>query len=277
MIKLGLYLLTLLLLCTSCSKVGVGYSLGTNQIKSRVDDAFEFSPRSKSKDVDQFLSAEFSKNKKVFFVKLKEHLHKIEVLTVKDQITDSEGEALRKDASTFQKDMILLFKPSFEKVIGEVSDAEMKVFKEYTDEQISEKEEEAANKKSFKNKKLSNFVRIAEFFLDDLSKDQEKLMEKFFDEHLNFYAEQIQMRKIFNADLIKLYPQKDKMIDLSLAYYSGDNGIRTETYIKQREIFENDFKNFILEIWKIRSPEQKAFFQKRLKDILREVDKILAQ
>lgn len=275
MIKLGLYLLTLLMF--SCSKVGVGYSLGTNQIKSRVDDAFEFSPRSKSKDVDQFLSAEFSKNKKVFFVKLKEHLHKIETLTAKDQITDMEGEILHRDATTFQKDMILLFKPSFDKVIREVSDAEMKVFKEYTDEQISEKEEEAADKKAFKKKKLSNFERIAEFFLDDLTKEQEKLMEKFFDEHLNFYAEQIQMRKVFNADLIKLYPQKDKMLDLSLAYYSGDNSVRTDNYKKQRDIFETDFKDFILQIWKIRTPEQKAFFQKRLKDILHEVDKILAQ
>lgn len=275
MIKLGLYLLTLLMF--SCSKVGVGYSLGTNQIKSRVDDAFEFSPRSKSKDVDQFLSAEFSKNKKVFFVKLKEHLHKIEALTAKDQITDMEGEILHRDATTFQKDMILLFKPSFDKVIREVSDAEMKVFKEYTDEQISEKEEEAADKKAFKKKKLSNFTRIAEFFLDDLTKEQEKLMEKFFDEHLNFYAEQIQMRKVFNADLIKLYPQKDKMLDLSLAYYSGDNSVRTDNYKKQRDIFETDFKDFILQIWKIRTPEQKAFFQKRLKDILHEVDKILAQ
>lgn len=276
MIKLlGLYLLFLMLF--SCSKVGVGYSLGTNQIKSRVGDAFEFTPRAKSKDVDHFLSEEFVKNKKVFFVRLKEHLHKVEALTAKDQITEAEGETLHKDAIAFQKDMIMLFKPSFDKVIREVSDAEMKVFKEYTDEQISEKEEEAANKKSFKKKKLANFVRIAEFFLDDLSKDQEKLMEKFFDEHLNFYTEQIQMRKLFNADLIKLYPQKDKMIDLSLAYYSGDNSIRTDTYKKQREIFEQDFKNFILEIWKVRSAEQKVFFQKRLKDILQEIDKILAQ
>lgn len=273
MMKLWLYLLLLLFL--GCSKVGVGYSLGTNQIKSRVDDAFDFSPRSKSKEVDHFLSAEFSKNKKVFFVKLKEHLHKIEVITAKDQISQAEGDALHKDALAFQKDMILLFKPSFDKVIREVSDAELKVFKEYAAEQISEKEEEAADKKSFKKKKLSNFVRIAEFFLDDLTQDQEKLMDVFFDEHLNFYAEQIQMRKRFNADLVKLYPQKDKMLDLSIAYYSGDNSIRTEGYVKQREIFEQDMKNFILEIWKQRTPEQKTFFQKRLKDILREVDKIL--
>lgn len=275
MIKLGLYLLTLLMF--SCSKVGVGYSLGTNQIKNRVDDAFEFSPRSKSNDVDQFLSAEFTKNKKVFFVKLKEHLHKIEALTAKDQITDADGVILHRDVTTFQKDMILLFKPSFDKVIREVSDAEMKVFKEYTDEQISEKEEEASDKKAFKKKKLSSFTRIAEFFLDDLTKDQEKLMEKFFDEHLNFYSEQIQMRKLFNADLIKLYPQKDKMLDLSLAYYSGDNSVRTDNYKKQRDIFETDFKDFILGLWKIRTPEQKSYFQKRLKDILLEVDKILAQ
>ncbi|MES2801261.1 MAG: hypothetical protein V4654_02115 [Bdellovibrionota bacterium] len=275
MMKLGLIFLPLLFV--GCSKVGVGYSLGTSQIKSRVDDAFEFSPRSKNKEVDQFLSAEFAKNKKIFFVKLKEQLQKVEALTLKEQISTAEGNVFHKDVVSFQKEMILLFKPSFDKVIHEVSDAEIKVFKEYTDEQISEKEEEAADKKSFKKKKLANFERIAEFFLDDLSKDQEKLMENFFDEHLNFYTEQIQMRKIFNADLIKLYPQKDKMLDLSLAYYSGDNSIRTDTYKKQREIFENDFKNFILEIWKIRSPEQKAYFQKRLKDILHEVDKILTQ
>lgn len=274
--SIGLYLL-LLLLFLGCSKVGVGYNLGTKQIKSKVDDAFDFSPRSKSKEVDHFLSAEFAKNKKIFFVKLKEHLHKIEAITSKDQITAAEGDALHKDILNFQKEMILLFKPSFDKVIHEVSDAEMQVFKEYSAEQISEKEEEAANKKSFKKKKLSNIVRVAEFFLDDLSKDQEKLMEKFFDDHVNFYSEQIQMRKNFNADLVKLYPQKDKMIDLSIAYYSGDNSIRTENYVKQREIFEQDMKNFILEVWKLRSPEQKAFFHKRLKDILHEVDKILAE
>ncbi|AZZ36992.1 hypothetical protein CIK05_09365 [Bdellovibrio sp. qaytius] len=269
--------LILLVLLFACSKVGVGYSLGTRQIKSKVDDAFDFSPRSKSKEVDKFLSAEFAKNKKVFFVKLKEQLHKVEAITAKDQITPAEGEELHKDAANFQKEMILLFKPSFDKVLREVNDAEMKVFKEYSSEQITEKEEEAADKKAFKKKKLANIVRIAEFFLDDLSKDQQKLTEKFFDDHLNFYTEQIQMRKNFNAELIKLYPQKDKMIDLSLAYYSGDNSIRTDTYIKQREIFENDLKNFILEMWKLRSPEQKTFFQKRLKDIIHEVDKILAE
>lgn len=272
---LGVLLLSFLLM--ACSKVGVGYSLGARQIKGKVEDAFEFSPRAKKKEVDNFLSEQFDKNKKVFFMKLKEELRKIETLAAKDQITSAEGETLHKDALNFQKEMILLFKPSFEKVMTEISEAEMKVFKEYTTEQIEEKTEEAANKKAFKKKKVSNTTRMAEFFLDDLTKDQEKLIEKFVDDHVNFYTEQIQMRKHYNEDMIKLYPQKEKMLSLSLAYYSGDNRIRTDQYVKQREIFENDFKNFILDMWKLRTPEQKAFFQDRIKDIIKEIDKIIAE
>lgn len=272
-----LILFFVLLLFIGCSKVGVGYNLGTKQIKNKVDDAFEFTPSSKSKEVDKFLGAEFAKNKKVFFVKLKEHLHKVEALIAKDQISTAEGEELHQNVMSFQKEMILLFRPSFDKVIKEISDAEIKVFKDYSAEQISEKEEEAANRKAFKKKKLANFVRVAEFFLDDLTKDQEKLMEKFFDDHLSFYTEQIQMRKVFNEELVKLYPQKDKMIDLSIAYYSGDNSIRTDTYVKQRVVFEEDMKNFILDVWKMRTPAQKTFCQKRIKEVLQEVDKILAE
>ena len=272
---LGVLILSFLLL--ACSKVGVGYSLGTRQIKGKVDDAFEFSPRAKNREVNKFLSEQFDKNKKVFFVRLKEELHKVEVLTAKDQITPAEGETLHKDAINFQKEMILLFKPSFEKVMTEISEAEMQVFKEYTTEQIQEKTEEAANKKAFKKKKLSNSTRIAEFFLDNLTKEQKNLLEKFFDDHVNFYTEQIQMRKHFNEDLIKLYPQKDKMLNLSLAYYSGDNSIRTDQYVKQRVVFEADIKNFILDMWKLRTPEQKTYFQNRIKDILKEIDKILAE
>lgn len=273
--NLCVYLLPLLLL--ACSKVGVGYSLGTSQIKGKVDDAFEFTPRSKSKDVDRFLSAEFSKNKKVFFVKFKEQLHKLEVMAAKKDLTALEADQLLSEGLAFQRDMILLFKPSFNKVIAEIGDAEIKVFKEYSSEQISEKEEEAENKKSFKKKKLSNLTRVAEFLLDDLTKEQEALANRFVDEHLDFYKEQIQLRKRFNTDLIKFYPQKDKMLDLSLAYYSGDSSIRTDDYKKRRAAFEQDTKNLIISLWKMRTNEQTAYFQNRLKDILKEVDKILSE
>lgn len=273
------YLIVLILpfLLLACSKVGVGYSLGTSQINSKVDDAFEFSPRSKSKDVDKFLSAEFSKNKKIFFVKLKEQLHKLEALSVKSDLTAADADQLHTESLAFQKDMILLFKPSFNKVMTEVGDAEIKVFKDYSSEQISEREEQAENKKAFRKKKLSNITRVAEFILDDLTKEQEALAAKFIDEHIDFYAQQIQLRKKFNADFIKLYPQKDKMLDLSLAYYSGDTSIRTDDYKKQRDSFELDMKNLIVSLWKMRTKEQTIFFQKRLKEIITEVDKIISE
>lgn len=260
----------------ACSKVGVGYSIGTHQIESRVDDAFDFS-RSKSKDVNRFLDSQFAKNKKPVFKKLKELIIKIESLSQRESLTQEEKDQLHQYLLDYQKEMITLFKPSFDKVMQEVGDAEIKNFKEYSAEQISEKKEEAEDKKSFKKRKIANLKKVAEFLLGDLSVSQEQQVAKFVDDHLGFYVQQINMRKVFNDDLIKLYPQKDKMTDLSLAYYAGDNSVRTDEYKKARTVFELEMKKFIFALWEQRNSAQKEFFQKRLKDLGHEVDKILVE
>lgn len=260
----------------ACSKVGMGYSIGTHQIRSRVEDAFDFS-RPKSKDVDRYLSSQFDKNKKTVFLKIKELLTKIDQLSNKQNLTQEDKDQLHQYLLDFQKEMITLFKPSFEKVMQEVGENEIKNFKEYSKEQITEKKEESEDKKDFKKKKIANMTRVIEFFMGDLTKTQEQLVADYVDTHLSFYIDQIDMRKVFNEDLIKLYPQKDKMTDLSLAYYAGDNAIRTDDYKKARAVFEQDMKKFIFTLWDQKSNEQKDFFQNRLKDVNREIDKILIE
>lgn len=272
--KLGLILVSLAFM--ACSKVGVGYSIGSNQIESRVDDAFDFS-RSKSKDVNRYLDSQFDKNKKPVFKKLKELITKLEVLSQKETLSQEEKDQFHQYLLDYQKEMIVLFKPSFDKVMQEVGDSEIKNFKEYSAEQIAEKKEEAADKKSFQKRKTANLTKVAEFLLGDLTKSQEQQVAQFVEDHLSFYVDQINMRKVFNDDLIKLYPQKDKMIDLSLAYYAGDNNIRTDEYKKARSVFEQDMKNLIFTLWDQKNGEQKDFFQKRLKDISLEADKIIIE
>lgn len=268
------YLLPLFFM--GCSKVGVGYSIGTNQIQDKVDDAFAFSPRSKSKDIDHFLSEEFRKNKKIFFEKSKALILDFHKTAQKDVVTSANGDLLHARLTIFQKEMIELFTPSFKKVLNAVGDSEIQVFNEYSVEKVSEKMEDFSDKKDFKNKKMKNFVRVAEFLLGDLGREQRKIMEKFVDDHMGFYEAQILARKKFNADLIRLYPEKDKMIHLSLAYYSGDRSVYADTYKGQLSNFEVEMKDLILKIWSMRTPEQKAFYLRRIDEIIKEIDKVLA-
>lgn len=261
----------------SCSKVGVGYSIGSKLVQNKVDDAFDFKPKAKSKGVDQFLSAEFKKKRKIFFIRAKSLVLSLQLLSQKDPITDSDAEKLYQEVGKFQKDMIQLFRPSFQKVMTEVGDAELKVFNEYSVEQMSEKEEQVNDLKSFKKKKHKNIERLTDFLLDDVTSNQEKLIEKFVAKHIDFYKLHLQIRKKFDTDLIKIYPEKDKMIDLSIAYYSGDPAIRSDIYNKQREIFESEMRSMILEIWKLRTPSQKNFFQQRLTELLKEIEKVIAE
>lgn len=268
---------SLILLCFvfwSCSRASIGYSIGANQIQSRVDDAFDFS-RAKSKDVNRFLSSQFDKNKKTTFIKVKELLSKLDLLSQKETLTVEDKDQLHQYLLDFQKEAIYLFKPSFEKVMQEVGDSEIQNFKDYSKEQIAEKKEEAEDLTAFKKRKIKNAIRVAEFLLGDLTKNQEQQITKFVESHLNFYIAQIDMRKSFNDDLIKLYPQKDKMTELSLSYYAGDNSIRTEEYKKARLSFELDMKSMIFSLWEQKTTEQKDHFRKRIKDIGLDLDKNL--
>lgn len=272
--KLVLVLLSFVFV--ACSKVGVGYSVGTSQIQSRVDDAFDFA-WTKEKDIDRFLASQFEKNKKPVFKKLKDLIARLDSLSQKENLSQEEKDLLHQYLLDYQKESIALFKPSFDKVMQEIGDQELKNFKEYSAEQLSEKKEEALDKKSFKKRKTANLKRVAKFLLGDLTKPQEESITKFVDNHIGFYVEQIEMRKIFNEELVKLYPKKDKMSELSVAYYCGDQSIRTAGYNKARATFEVDLKGLIFGLWDQKSPEQKDFFQKRLKDISLEVDKILIE
>ncbi len=267
--------LIFLFLIQSCTKVGLGYRLGTGEVRSRIAENFDFQPSNKSRKVDFTLKEHFENNKKPVFVKIQIFLKSIIAATKKKQSEPADVEALFRPAKLLQTDLIDLFRPSFELVLTEIEEPEIKSFSKFYLKKYNEKKEELAVFDSYKKNKTKSFTRIIGFIFDEVSPQQEDLINSFVIANIDYYRGQIEIRKKFNDDLVKFYPDKKKMIDLSLKYYKSDEDIRTADYKKSRSQFEGNLKKFILSVWVQTTPKQKTYFSSILKDIESEVESII--
>lgn len=270
-----IFLCVLFILNQSCTKVGLGYHLGTGEIRSRIAESFDFQPSNKSRKVDFALKEQFENNKKPVFAKIQNVLKSIITATEKKQTELTDVNALFTQAKRIQIDIIDLFKPSFELVLTEIEDPEVKSFSKYYIKNYNEKKEELASVDSYKSKRIKSFKRIIGFIFDEINPQQEVLINEFVTNNIEYYRTQIEIRKKFNDDLIKLYPDKKKMIDLSLKYYKSDEDIRTADYKKIRAQFEDNLKKFVLLLWLQTTPKQKLHFLSILKDIESEIESII--
>ena len=85
-INVNFFFLCILALVTqSCTKVGLGYRLGTGEVRSRIADSFDYQPSNKSRKVDFALKEHFETNKKPVFIKIQIFLKSIVAATEKKQ------------------------------------------------------------------------------------------------------------------------------------------------------------------------------------------------
>lgn len=259
----------------SCTKVGLGYRLGTGQVRSRIAESFDYQPSNKARKVDFALKEHFEKNKKPVFIKAQIFLKTIKAAAAKNDPILTDIDVLFEQAQLLQTEIIDLFRPSFELVLTEIEDPELKSFSKYYLKKYNEKKEELAGLDTYKKSKTKSFTRIIDFIFDETNPKQESLINDFVIAHIDYYRNQIEIRKKFNEDLIKLYPDKKKMINFSLKYYKSDEDIRSADYKKQRALFEDNFKKFILSIWLQTTPKQKTYFSSILIDIESEIESII--
>lgn len=270
-----IFLCILVLFTQSCTKVSLGYRLGSGEVRSRLAESFDFQPSNKSRKVDFALKEHFENNKKPVFVKIQIFLKSIITATEKKQPELTDVNTLFSQAKQLQIDIVDLFKPSFELVLTEIEDPEVKSFSKYYLKKYNEKKEELASVDSYKSKRIKSFKRIIGFIFDEINPQQEVLINEFVTDNIEYYRTQIEIRKKFNDDLIKLYPDKKQMIDLSLKYYKSVEDIRTADYKKIRAQFEDNLKKFVLSMWLQTTPKQKTYFASILKNIESEIESII--
>jgi len=264
------YILLFLCLLSSvaCTKLSIGYSLGSRQIKGRIQDSFDFDTKKKRYEIDSTLSEQFDSHKNKVFAEFLDCFENLNLIANQKKISEEDLLKLYDRVKTAQVKNIGLFKESFKKVVFSIEDHELNSFKKYSSDKTNEFRKKLENETRFIEEKQENIEKTIRFFFDDISDDQRKIVQEFVNKNIKFYKNQIEVRKGFFDNFIKLYPDHQKMMELAIGYYSGDQLYRDLDYIKERQAFEKEVAGLILKIWDNSSLKQRKNFFEVLSEII---------
>jgi hypothetical protein len=271
---LALFLFLNLALWVGCSKVETGLTFAPRIATSRIDDAFDFNS-DKLTTIRKQIDSDIHASKKNLAIKIASHIESVEKQSQNPNLTKAQVIAFFDEISETQTALLKSFAASAELVFKDISDHEIKSFKEYSDKKYEEELELAKDASAFKKKKLKLFVRNYEIFLGDISLEQENIISAFIDKNKDYFAQRILARQKFSEEFYLKVKAKDPVLDFFLTHYSGKKFAEIPDPA-MKEYFSQLF-DLQTEIWKKASDKQKAHLRKTLANYKEEFKKIAAK
>lgn len=247
----------------SCSRVEVIYQFAPKVAADKVDDAFDFKS-ARYKEVRHQIETDLKDNKKVIIQNINELIDVLSTLSVKESLTLKDFQDLALDIRQKQKVLIAFFKPSFEKVILNLSEEEVKSLSKYSAKTMEKNDEELREHKPFVDKRLEGFEKLMDYFFDDTTSEQKAIYGDFIRNNFEYFKAQSVARKEFVLQFNWPIQDKEKLKDNVMKYYSSDSSVRTATYATQLTLFEKNLIQLQLELWQTVTKKQKDYFRAKL-------------
>lgn len=262
-----------LFLFLGCSKIETGLNFAPRIATSKIDDAFDFDSVKLSK-IRKQIDADIQKSKKDLALKIIDHIEMIEKKSVQTELKTDEVIVFFDSISETQTALLNGFKTTADLVFKDLSEHEIKTFKEYSDKKFEEELELIQDKKAFRKKKRQSFLKNYEIFLGQVTLEQEKIVEEFIDKNIDYYSERILARQKFSEEFYLKIKSKDPVLDFFLSRYEGK---------KYFEISDLNMKNYLNQIfqlqnaiWKTTTDKQKKYLKRTLENYKKELQKIAA-
>ena len=260
----------------SCSRVELIYKFAPKVIADKADDAFDFTSERYDK-VRHQIESDLKKNKKVIVQNINELLDVLNSLSKKETLTSKDFQDLFLIIREKQKTLIYLFKPSFEEVILNTSQAEIKNINLFSEKKFEENDQFLNEKKPFVKKRVESFVKLMDYFFDAATPEQKKIYGTFIEKNWSYFQSQSTARKEFMTRLSWPILNREDLKDYVLKYYSSDPSTRSPKHADELLVFEKNLIEFQSALWLTISREQKNYFQAKLKTLKIDLLKLAEQ
>ncbi len=267
------FILALFLFLSSCSKVETGLTFAPRLATSRIDDAFDFNT-DKLTLIRKQIDSDLESSKIELALKIISHIETLEKYSANPVITKAQVVAFFDEVTETQTLFLKSFTSSAELVFKDISEYEIKSFKEYSDKKFEEELALAKDISAFKEKKLKLFIKNHELFLGEINPEQESIISVFIDRNKEYFAKKIIDRQKFSEQFYLKIKSKQPVLDFFLNRFSG----KKITEIKDTSMKEyfSELFDLEIEIWKRSNEKQKSFLKKTLADYKQEFKKIAA-
>lgn len=257
----------------SCSKLETGLSLAPRYLENQIDNAFDFKSE-KNTRIRKQLEVDIKSLKKELAKKMLVHLEQIENTFLNAEPTVESISKIFDDIAQTQTVLFQSFNASAAVTLKDLSADEIKHFKKYSDKKYDEEKDLSKNKKAFLKKRKASFFKTFEFFLDDLTSEQEKLLTDFVEKNLDYFSNRIGARQKFSDSFYFKMQGHEPILEYFLNHYSGKK-LSAFSDSDQKDYLLRFF-NFQIGFWKTVSQDQKNYFRKILNNYKEELKKMAA-
>lgn len=267
-------LVLVVLFLGSCSKLELALDFAPRLIANNLDDTFDFTSE-RYNSIKSSIAKDISQNKKVAVEEIIKSLDQLLLVAEKNKVTKADFENNMDDLKVLQKKAVVLFQPSISEVVNSLSKKEFDHMKEVSAERFEKSDERLLDPKKFKKHAIVNFEKNMELFFDDVTDEQIKMYEVFIDNNYEFYKMQIDFRKESIEKFESLLDSKVELLDYALKYYSGDDSVKPENYVKKQKQFFNNANQLQVDIWNSTTDDQKKEFIKTLVELKQEIQSLV--
>jgi hypothetical protein len=243
----------------SCSKIQTGLKFAPRMATGQIDKAFDLESQ-RYDSIKAQIEADIQASQKDVAQKViacievleKNYLNKIpdlqSLILIYDQVSETQNFILNQFAN------------STKMVLERLTDKEISYFKKHIDEKFKDEVLKSKDSDAFLEKQISRFEKSFDFFLDDLTNEQEQMIRVFVKEHLDYFANRILNRKKFSEDIYLKMKTKEPLLNFFNEQYMMMSFLLLKDEGQKKYL--QDFFEFNLKFKKTMSEKQIKYFKK---------------
>ncbi len=266
--KLCLFILILICIVTSCSRLDLAVNLANSYVANKADDFFDLTSE-QSSWLKQALAKDIQKVKKSIFPQLAAEMHKISQTISTQKSFDSVMvlTSYRRLEGLFF-DGLRLFANSASTFVDKLSPAQINYFQKESDKKFSEMKEDA-EKKSY-NKMKKQFDSWA----GGLNSSQKKELKTFVDKNPPPIKDVVYNRQHLVHEFVRSYPDKAARKIYVQKLFTNYDSLQDPSYKKVLEEKHNRVAMFVTNFLNKMSDEQRQTIVETIRDRANQLIKI---
>ena len=253
----------LYLFSQACSRSELAMNWADGFITNYIDQYFDMNSL-QLQLLEKSLDEDLLKVRKIVFPQLADKLQKIN-LDIEGRILFNESlvSSYATDFKGIFKSGLIIFEPSAENFVNQLSASQVQSFKNKFDKKTKELEKVAGNILGARKKRYDNLKTQLESWIGTLDSDQKADIEKYADANPFPLEEQILNRNKLAAEFVKVFPDKNKRTKFIHELFYNYESLRAPQYAKlMDEGRHKDFEIIAVILNKMTSYQKKTLARK---------------
>lgn len=253
-------------LIQACTRLQLAYNFAPRLIANSLDDNFDFSS-GRYTEIKSKISADLKNNKSLIQKELLDNLDLIRNTSQNKEIKQADIEKIYNQIHATQTKLVYAFQTSFTEVLDKISKEELESYKSEITKKHKKFEDRLTSNEKFLELSVDKFKDNMNLIFDDVTDKQIELYKNFIIRNHDYFVLNLAHKRNFLNKFQDAINNKEQLRNLALQYFSADDALKSDEFIKAQNKFLSDMFQETVQLWKTLTPDQIKYFYRFLNQL----------